>query len=74
MAQLLTDTMKELLSTRGRAKSGCKSTTSRPSAGSVKRLHPDHRASHQPEVQVENMFQSTTVKYSVVEVTPFKKR
>ena len=75
MAQLLTDTMRGLLSAPGRIKRRHQSATSfRPSADSTKRLHSSHRASYQPAVHVENMFHSTMVKYSVVEVTPFKKR
>ena len=75
MAQLLTDTMRGLLSAPGRIKCRHQSATSfRPSADSTKRLHSSHRASYQPAVHVENMFHSTMVKYSVVEVTPFKKR
>ncbi|XP_076446522.1 uncharacterized protein LOC143283949 [Babylonia areolata] len=68
MAQLLTATMKELLSeqTRSATRSDARSSRRPRSCGQV--------VIRESEVQEENMFQSTFVKFSVTEVTPFKKR
>ena len=74
MAQLLTDTMREMLSTQTHTGCAHKSTTAmtaKHSAGSAKG---PRSSPHKEDVCVGNMFESTAVKYTVFEVTPFKKR
>lgn len=69
MAQLLTDTMKELLSQPSRKR---KSSTRTPA--SSRRVRSEHAYAVHSGVDEENIFRSTAVRYSVMEVTPFKKR
>ncbi|XP_025087680.1 uncharacterized protein LOC112560221 isoform X3 [Pomacea canaliculata] len=75
LASLVTETMKKLLSSGRSLKKGRYSVATPNCLGgsTSKRRSTFH---HVPleEVQQENVFESTTVKYSVVEVTPFKKR
>ncbi|KAK7476727.1 hypothetical protein BaRGS_00032020 [Batillaria attramentaria] len=69
MARLLTQTMKDMLTWQRKPRKGRKSvaSASKPTGSASRKRRPS-------QIQEENMFESTTVKYSVVEVTPFKKR
>lgn len=69
---MLTETVKDILSWK-KSKNGRKSVTT-PGTDASRKRRSSVRSNRNLEVQAENIFESTTVKYSVVEVTPFKKK
>ncbi|KAL8558297.1 hypothetical protein ACOMHN_059544 [Nucella lapillus] len=76
MAQLLTATMKELLSEQT-TRYGTRATRSRTTEHASpinRRSRSCGQAIHPSEIRQDNAFESTVVRFSVREVTPFKKR